>query len=299
MYLRRAVSKTLALPLRAPPGPAPLGKDASLRRVSSSKFPGTSGSNMIYYLVVGVTVSAGGYYTYKAVTSKQVRHTDRVTDVREQTKVGLQPLPGEKEHVAEAGKACSGVGEISGKETELVLAEEVPEVATGPPEESPASVASLIPGEAALVETSILREEPELKITEASPGDTTEGVPEPTAQVEIAASEPTAEVENTAPEPTAEVENATSEPTAEVENAAPEPTAEVENAAPEPTAEVESAAAPDQADSSAEGEGTAGKQSSEESAELGESPPLGSEPSAQCDSQEETEVTAEVASPQG
>ncbi|MDN8834161.1 hypothetical protein Q0L96_14340, partial [Staphylococcus aureus] len=70
----------------------------------------------------------------------------------------------------------------------MVLAEEVPEVATGPPEESPASVASLIPGEAALVETSILREEPELKITEASPGDTTEGVPEPTAQVEIAAS---------------------------------------------------------------------------------------------------------------
>lgn len=27
MYLRRAVSKTLALPLRAPPGPAPLRKD--------------------------------------------------------------------------------------------------------------------------------------------------------------------------------------------------------------------------------------------------------------------------------
>lgn len=35
---------------------------ASLRRMSSRKLPGTSGSNMIYYLVVGVTVSAGGYY---------------------------------------------------------------------------------------------------------------------------------------------------------------------------------------------------------------------------------------------
>lgn len=35
---------------------------ASLRWISSNKFPGSSGSNMIYYLVVGVTVSAGGYY---------------------------------------------------------------------------------------------------------------------------------------------------------------------------------------------------------------------------------------------
>ena len=35
---------------------------ASFRRMSSKKFPGLSGSNMIYYLVVGVTVSAGGYY---------------------------------------------------------------------------------------------------------------------------------------------------------------------------------------------------------------------------------------------
>lgn len=32
MYLRRAVSKTLALPLRAPPSPAPLRKDGESRR---------------------------------------------------------------------------------------------------------------------------------------------------------------------------------------------------------------------------------------------------------------------------
>ncbi|CAH6779043.1 protein MGARP [Phodopus roborovskii] len=275
MYLRRAVSKTLALPLRAPPGPVPLGKDASLRRVSSSKFPGTSGSNMIYYLVVGVTVSAGGYYTYKAVTSKQVRHTEHAKDVREQTKAELQPMPGEKEHVA-------GAGEISVKETELVYAEEVPEAAAEPPEESQVLAAS---SEAALVETSTLREEPELKIAETSPGETPEGVPEPTTEEESAAPEPTAEVESAAPEPTAQVESAAPEPTAQVESAAPEPTVQVENAAP------------DQGGTSTEGEGTAGKQSCEESAELEESPP--SEPSAQCDSQEETEVTAEAASPQG
>ncbi|EDL35205.1 RIKEN cDNA 4930583H14, isoform CRA_c [Mus musculus] len=67
---------------------------ASLRRMSSRKFPGTSGSNMIYYLVVGVTVSAGGYYTYKALTSKQVRRTEHVAEPKEQTKAELQPLPG-------------------------------------------------------------------------------------------------------------------------------------------------------------------------------------------------------------
>ncbi|KAL1777527.1 MGARP [Sigmodon hispidus] len=295
MYLRRAVSKTLALPRRAPPGPAPLGKDASLRRMSSSKFPGISGSNMIYYLVVGVTVSAGGYYTYKAVTAKQVRHTKHVTDVKEHTKAELQPLPGEKEHVEEVEKASAEAGEISVKETELVHTEEIPEAAAGPPEESLSSPA---PAEVALVETSLLSEEPE-----SSPGEPTEGVPEPTAQVKSSTPEPTAEVEIEVPEPTAEVESAAPEPTAEVESAAPEPTAEVESEALEPTAaaaEVESAA-PDQADGADtgdEGAGTAEMQSCEESAEL-DSSSLGSDPTAQSDSLEETEVTTEAASPQG
>ncbi|KAH0504797.1 Protein MGARP [Microtus ochrogaster] len=228
MYLRRAVSKTLALPRRAPSGPVPLGKD------------------------------------------------------------------GGKENVAEAG-----AGEISVKETELVHAEEVPKAAAGPPEGSPTSP---VPSEAALEETSTLREETDLKITEASPGETTEGVPEPTAEVESAAPEPTEEVEIAAPESSAEGESAAPESSAEGESAAPEPTEEVESAAPEPTAEVESAAA-DQADgacTSEEGEGTAGNRSCQEGPELEESPPLGSEPSAQQDSQEETtEVSAEGASPQG
>ncbi|KAL6052012.1 hypothetical protein STEG23_032749, partial [Scotinomys teguina] len=197
--------------------------------MSSSKFPGTSGSNMIYYLVVGVTVSAGGYYTYKAITSKSVRHPQHVTDRKEQSKADLQPLPGEKEHVAaEAGKACSEAGEISVKEAELVHTEEVPGAAAGPPEEAPQ-----VPAQAALVETSTLSQEPELQITETSPEETTEKVPEPTAEEESAAPEPTAEEESAAPEPTAEEESAAPEPTAEEESAAPEPTAGVDSAAPD------------------------------------------------------------------
>ncbi|CAO2613337.1 Protein MGARP [Lemmus lemmus] len=249
--------------------------------MSSRKLPGMSGSNMIYYLVVGVTVSAGGYYTYKAVTSKQVRHTEHVRDVKEQTKAESQPLPGkenfllcEKEHVAEAGAR-----EISVKETELVHAEEVPKAAAGPPEGSPTSP---VPAEAALEEISTLREEPDLKITEASPGETTEGVPGSTA-----------EPESGAPESTAEAESAAPESPAETESAAPESTAEAENAASESPAEAAASAAGNQAvgaSTSEEGEGTAGNRSCPESAE----------PSAQQDSLEETtEVTAEGASPQG
>ncbi|EDM14994.1 rCG50000, isoform CRA_c [Rattus norvegicus] len=278
MYLRRAVSKTLALPRRAPPGPAPLGKDASLRRVSSSKFPGPSGSNMIYYLVVGVTVSAGGYYTYKAFTSKQVRHTEHVTDPKEQTKAELQPLPGETEHVAEAGKACSETGEISVKESDSVDAEEVPEAAAVLPEESQAS-ASEVPAEAALVETSVLSSEPELKITDdhdASPVETTEGVPESPPEVEGAAPDQ-ADVCSEGVDDNSKEGAETSKEGAETSK--------------------------EEAETSKEAEGTttadAEEEESAENAELEESPPLTSEPSAQPESQEETEVTAEAASPQG
>lgn len=40
MYLRRAVSKTLALPLRAPPGPAPLRKDGESQALARGASPG-------------------------------------------------------------------------------------------------------------------------------------------------------------------------------------------------------------------------------------------------------------------
>lgn len=39
MYLRRAVSKTLALPLRAPPGPAPLRKDGESQVTTGDLLP--------------------------------------------------------------------------------------------------------------------------------------------------------------------------------------------------------------------------------------------------------------------
>ncbi|XP_055452761.1 protein MGARP [Psammomys obesus] len=362
MYLRRAVSKTLALPRRAPPGPAPLGKDASLRRMSSTKLPGTSGSNMIYYLVVGVTVSAGGYYTYKAFTSKQVRNTERVPAVKKQTQAEPQPLPGEKGLVADAGKASSEAGdisekeaeEISEKEAELVDAEaaaglpeeapasQVPEDAAGLPEEAPASpvpeAAAVLPEECPAspvpeAAAGLPEECPSFPVPEAAaglpeecpaspvPGDAS-GLPEETPASPVPAEGSAGLPEECPASPVPEdaaglleevpaslvpaeaaVETSSAEPEPKITNACVE---ETTAANPESTPEGESAvldqadACKEEAANSNQAEGTTGNPSSEESPVIEESrPPLGSEPSVQHESQEETGVTAEAASPQG
>ncbi|XP_049626831.1 protein MGARP [Suncus etruscus] len=164
MYLRRAASKTLALTmtLRAPPGPAPLRKDGSsrtagavqrrfsvrcvpvcgtmglarsvdtsLRWMSANKFLGPPGSNTIYYLVVGVTVSAGGYYTYKALTPDHVKHvepgTDWTGDASEEPQLFQGPTrseaPAEEAPATPpeviAREAPAGAGGMKGAETPL------------------------------------------------------------------------------------------------------------------------------------------------------------------------------------
>ncbi|XP_004405991.1 PREDICTED: protein MGARP [Odobenus rosmarus divergens] len=184
MYLRRAVSKTLALPLRAPFGPAPLRKDASLRWMSSNKLPGSSGSNMIYYLVVGVTVSAGGYYTYKTVTSEQAKHTEHITNLKEKTKTELHPLQGKKEKVAGAEKASSEACEVSFVEVPEVDAEYSPDATVAAIEE-----ASACPGdtEAAPAETDAVSAEAGPEATAAALGATAQGSAEMPSEAQNAA----------------------------------------------------------------------------------------------------------------
>ncbi|KAM9237994.1 protein MGARP [Dugong dugon] len=181
MYLRRAVSKTLALPLRAPPGPAPFRKDASLHRMSSNKLPGSSGSNMIYYLVVGVTVSAGGYYTYKTVRSEQAKHTEHMANLKENNKAGLYPLQGEEENPVEAEEASSAAPELpvvdaeeassEGPEVPVVDAEEasseVPELPAVEAEEASSEVPA-VPVVEAEEESSEAPELPAVEAEEAS-----------------------------------------------------------------------------------------------------------------------------------
>ncbi|XP_004472013.2 protein MGARP [Dasypus novemcinctus] len=169
MYLRRAVSKTLALPLRAPASPAPLRKDVSLRWMSSNKFHGSSGSNMIYYLVVGVTVSAGGYYTYKTVISERAKHTEQITNLEEKNKAELHPVQGEGENPVQAEKASSEAPEASVVEAEVIEAEEIPGATDAVIKEDSACPEG---GGAALVETANhIETGPEVK--EVEPGETT------------------------------------------------------------------------------------------------------------------------------
>uniref|UniRef100_A0A2K6NLY0 Mitochondria localized glutamic acid rich protein n=1 Tax=Rhinopithecus roxellana TaxID=61622 RepID=A0A2K6NLY0_RHIRO len=157
MYLRRAVSKTLALPLRAPPNPAPLGKDASLRWMSSHRFPGSSGSNMIYYLVVGVTVSAGGYY------------------VSQEFKTSLANM----ENVAETEKASSEAPEVLVVEAEAVDAEESCGATVVVIKE-----ASACPGHVeAAPETPAVSAETGPEVTDAAARETVEVNPETTPEV--------------------------------------------------------------------------------------------------------------------
>ncbi|KAG5198525.1 hypothetical protein JEQ12_007121 [Ovis aries] len=191
MYLRRAVSKTLALPLRAPPGPAPLRKDASLRWISSNKFPGSSGSNMIYYLVVGVTVSAGGYYTYKRVTSGKAKRSDHVTDLKEKTKAELHPPQGEKENLVGAEEASLEAPEVSSTETSLVLTEEIPDAPAVVVKEAPPCPDD---AEAAPAETVAVGAEPRPEMTEAATVETAEVSTETTSEVTGAAPEEAAAV---------------------------------------------------------------------------------------------------------
>ncbi|KAM8765941.1 protein MGARP [Rhynchonycteris naso] len=312
MYLRRAVSKTLALPLRAPPNPAPLRKDGSLRWLSSNKFPGPSGSNMIYYLVVGVTVSAGGYYTYRAVTSEQAKHTEQIIHLKEKTKAELQPLQGENENLVEVERASSEAPEVSSLEVQVVSAEEISDatvvVVTGTsacpdaveaaqveaPEAGGAQVEAPEAG-GAQVEAPDAVEAAQVEAPEAggsqveapeaggaqveAPEDTGDQVEAPEAgdaQVEAPAvnTETSPEVPNTT---TGEITQVITETTSEVTRAAPEEAVAINN-----------------------DEGTTENESSGEYAELEEdNSRVESESSAGDDLQEEARVGGEAPSTQG
>ncbi|XP_027454848.1 protein MGARP isoform X2 [Zalophus californianus] len=143
--------------------------------MSSNKLPGSSGSNMIYYLVVGVTVSAGGYYTYKTVTSEQAKHTEHITNLKEKTKTELHPLQGKKEKVAGAEKASSEVCEVSFVEVPEVDAEYSPDATVAAREE------------AAPAETDAVSAEAGPEATAAALGATAQGSAEMPSEAQNAA----------------------------------------------------------------------------------------------------------------
>ncbi|XP_053767461.1 protein MGARP isoform X2 [Desmodus rotundus] len=160
--------------------------EASFRRMSSKKFPGLSGSNMIYYLVVGVTVSAGGYYTYRSVTSEQGKHSEPVTDLKEKTKTELQPLQGEKENIVEVEKASSDVPEVCSVEAQVVDAEESSDATVAVVTEA---AACLDAAQTAQVETPAVGAQTGPEVPNEAMGETTEVSTETTSEVTSAAPE--------------------------------------------------------------------------------------------------------------
>nr|XP_020758650.1 protein MGARP [Odocoileus virginianus texanus] len=147
---------------------------ASLRWISSNKFPGSSGSNMIYYLVVGVTVSAGGYYTYKKVTSGKTKRSDHVTDLKEKTKAELHPPQGEKENLVAAEEASLEAPEVSSAEASPVVTEDIPDAPAVVVEEAPPCPDD---AEAAPAEAEVVGAESRPEATGETAEETTSGVP--------------------------------------------------------------------------------------------------------------------------
>ncbi|XP_059780265.1 protein MGARP isoform X1 [Balaenoptera ricei] len=161
-----------------------LREEASLRWMSSNKFPGSSGSNMIYYLVVGVTVSAGGYYTYKRITSEKAKHSDHVTNLKEKTKAELHPLPGEKENLVGAEEAGSEAPEVPLVEAPVADAAELPSATVAVIKEASPCPDNV---EAAAEETTAAGAETGSEVTEAGTGETAEVSTESTSEVTSAA----------------------------------------------------------------------------------------------------------------
>ncbi|XP_027713329.1 protein MGARP [Vombatus ursinus] len=209
MYLRRAVGKTLTLPLRTSPSSPPLlWKHASLRQMSSKRVPGLAGSNMIYYLFVGVTFSAGGYYAYRTFTSDQSRYTERINNMQVKSTMRESPEmlqhPDEEVKPTETNEGCSEApNDAPPLEAGLATAEEIPDVEDEAPEETSAVSVEAGSEETPAVsvgagpeETPVVSVEAHLEISEVAmvgvesgPEGTDAAVPE------------AAEASNTAPKP--------------------------------------------------------------------------------------------------
>ncbi|XP_071411828.1 protein MGARP isoform X1 [Pithys albifrons albifrons] len=84
MSLCRAASQALAFRLgRAPAAAGRLKQRAPLRQMSSGSVPGSSGENMIVYLLAGVAAFGGLFYAYRVVSSSRSRYIDHMNVLHE------------------------------------------------------------------------------------------------------------------------------------------------------------------------------------------------------------------------
>ncbi|KAM6073512.1 protein MGARP isoform 1-T2 [Theristicus caerulescens] len=115
MYLCRAASQALASRLsRAPSAASRLKQRAPLRQMSSGSVPGSSGENMIYYLLAGVAAFGGLFYAYRVVNSSRSRYIEHMNILHERAE-GRKDKPwsskGDEEETAEVTEAETGTEE--------------------------------------------------------------------------------------------------------------------------------------------------------------------------------------------
>ncbi|XP_054248356.1 protein MGARP [Indicator indicator] len=147
MYFCRAASQVLASRLsRAPSAASRLKQRAPLRQMSSGSVPGSSGENMIYYLLAGVAAFGGLFYAYRVVSSSRSNYIEHMNILHERAK--RRNARGDEEEtdevtegetateeaaaVAAAGPAAqdesSGVSPGTGEENDLLAPDASPAV---------------------------------------------------------------------------------------------------------------------------------------------------------------------------
>ncbi|XP_065592424.1 protein MGARP isoform X2 [Cyrtonyx montezumae] len=126
MYLCRAASQALAARLsRAPSAANRLSQRAPLRQMSSGSVPGSSGENMIYYLITGVAAFGAFFYTYKVVGSSRSNYIDHVNVLHERgQKHKADSYKGDEEETAEVTGADVAMEEADAAATAGPAAQE-------------------------------------------------------------------------------------------------------------------------------------------------------------------------------
>uniref|UniRef100_A0A493TZ16 Mitochondria localized glutamic acid rich protein n=1 Tax=Anas platyrhynchos platyrhynchos TaxID=8840 RepID=A0A493TZ16_ANAPP len=123
MYLCRAASQALAARLsRAPSAAGRLQHRAPLRQMSSGSVPGSSGENMIYYLLAGVAAFSGLFYTYRTVGSSRsnyIEHMHILQERAEGRKSSYRSGKGDEEETAEAAGEDTATEEAAAANSEV------------------------------------------------------------------------------------------------------------------------------------------------------------------------------------
>ncbi|XP_044156818.1 protein MGARP [Bufo gargarizans] len=130
MLLCRNVWQKLA-PLTHRGAAAALLRNASVRPMSSSSVPGSSGEALPYYLLVAVALTGGGFYAYRTLRRDKARFHERHEYINEQLKPAFEEYETKSDKV-EASAVSETIEEAVEAAIEETAAEEVTEQEAAP-----------------------------------------------------------------------------------------------------------------------------------------------------------------------